>query len=161
MMYNRPAVCCPGIVYPNQLNRVERVRFEGDLQGLENGYFHCCCLSLRGGAVTQQLWPLAELSMLSLFDFVKTSQPRPAVLVCFPACIMKKSSPDYERVIKYCDLVVGEQPENYKAHFRKAQALYELGRYDGALTSFLTAKEHMGAVSGTVSRPESTDWLNI
>ena len=50
-------MCFPGIVYPIQINRVERVRFEGNLQGLENGHFHLC-LSLRGGAVTQQLWPL-------------------------------------------------------------------------------------------------------
>ena len=55
MMYNQPVVCCPGIVYPNQLNRVERVRFEGDLQGLGNRHFNRC---EGGGAVLQQLWPL-------------------------------------------------------------------------------------------------------
>ena len=48
--------CFPGNAYPIQLNRVERVRFEDDLQGLENRHFHRC-LSLRGGAVMQQLWP--------------------------------------------------------------------------------------------------------
>ena len=45
-------VCCPDIFYPNQLNRVERVRFEGDLQELENRHFHAC-LSLRGGGASR------------------------------------------------------------------------------------------------------------
>ena len=65
---NLPAVWFSRIVYPIQLNRVEGVQFEGDLQGLENKHIHCC-LSLRGGAVTQKLWSPAELSVLSLYGF--------------------------------------------------------------------------------------------
>ena len=61
-------MCYPGIVYPIQLNRLERVRFEGDLQGLENRHFHCCLL-VSGGAVMQQLWPPSEFLMLSLHGF--------------------------------------------------------------------------------------------
>ena len=81
-------MCCAGIVYPIQLNRVERMRFEGNLQGLENRHFHRC-LSLHGGAVMQQLWPPAEFSMLSLYGFglaVAIIQVLKYVINCSNSC---------------------------------------------------------------------------
>lgn len=64
---------------------------------------------------------------------------------------MTKEEPDYEKVVKYCDLVIEDQPSNAKAHFRKGTALYNLKDYDKALSSFLQAKDNVGS-SGTHQR---------
>ena len=56
---------------------------------------------------------------------------------------MCKETPDYDKVIKYCDLVLEDQPNNAKAYFRKAVSQYHLRDFEKSLKNFLSAKEHM------------------
>jgi tetratricopeptide (TPR) repeat protein len=46
-----------------------------------------------------------------------------------------------EKVVSYCDEVLKNAPSNDKALFRKSQALFKLGDFDGALTCCLEANK--------------------
>lgn len=47
--------------------------------------------------------------------------------------MLKTSKPDFEKVVFYCQEVISITPNNPKAHYRMAQALYFLKDFEGAL----------------------------
>lgn len=49
--------------------------------------------------------------------------------------MLKTEQPDFEKVVFYSQEVIKITPNNPKAHFRKAQALYSLRDFEGALNA--------------------------
>ena len=49
--------------------------------------------------------------------------------------MLQTAKPDYEKVVFYCKEVLQSTPKNPKALFRMAQALFQLGDFEGALQS--------------------------
>ncbi|ESO87701.1 hypothetical protein LOTGIDRAFT_68631, partial [Lottia gigantea] len=49
------------------------------------------------------------------------------------ASLLKQDSPNYEKIIEYCDQVLEGEPTNEKALFRKSTALNKLGKFDDTI----------------------------
>ena len=66
---------------------------------------------------------------------------------------MKTDKPDFEKIKFYCGEVIKLTPCNPKTHFRMAQALFNLGDYNGALESCQKSLENQsqqGIISGII-----------
>jgi len=64
------------------------------------------------------------------------------------ACMLQVEEPSYGRVLDCCKEAIERVPENVKAHYRCGVALFQLGRYDDAVTSLHKAAQLQGK-SGT------------
>ncbi len=49
------------------------------------------------------------------------------------ACLLKVESPNFDKVVQYCDEVLDIVPNNLKAMYRKSDALMHLQRPEDAL----------------------------
>ena len=55
------------------------------------------------------------------------------------ACLLQQESPNYEKVVLYCDYVLQIVPNNVKAIYRKGLSLFQLRDYDRAIQTLKEA----------------------
>ncbi|XP_041350611.1 tetratricopeptide repeat protein 9C-like [Gigantopelta aegis] len=55
------------------------------------------------------------------------------------ACLLQQETPNYEKIIQYCDYVLEGVPTNVKAIYRKGMSLFHLKDYDKAIETLKEA----------------------
>jgi len=56
------------------------------------------------------------------------------------ACLLQGETPDYPKIVQYCDNVLDMRPSNIKALFRKGRSLYHMKEVDDALSTLKHAQ---------------------
>ncbi|KAK3093598.1 hypothetical protein FSP39_017932 [Pinctada imbricata] len=146
----------------NKLDSAEKYKSEGNeffrSKELKKamGKYHRAILFLKGVGKETNVGAMfgatnSEIPKLSQEDQNRFEKLKVDCFNNLAACLLQTEKPSYQKVLEYCEEVLVVSPENIKAHHRRGVALYNLRKYEDAMSAFQRANERDPATRKYIS----------